>query len=240
MAISKETFLDQIGSELAGVPEGELSIENRGAQLSAAFKRYNHDRPGEDVVDISGDGGRYYEINTTSFPEWVEGFSHILLIEYPAPTIASDEPPKPLESDDWIDDYRDTSKRYLYLPNHSPGSGQTMRITYSFPHVFAVSGEDGTPLEVDIPSQDFEPVCKLAAGYCCQSLAVRYGQSMEPTIGADIINYAQKSDFYARRAKELVALYEEHLGIEEGVAAAGVIAELDVETIYLFHGRKTR
>lgn len=232
MAIKESDFLAQIDKDLEGIPETEFDADARRAQLLAALERYNDDRPGEDIVDISGDGGKYYEINTTDFPEWAEGFSHIILIEYPAPTIASDEPPKPLESDDWIDDYRDATKRHLYLPNHAPGSGETMRITYTFPHVF--EPPTGEEVEVEVPAQDFHALCKLAAGYCCHSLAVKYGQSMEPTIGVDVVNYAQKSDFYARRAKELIGLYKEHLGIEEGVAAAGVVAEMDLETTYIF------
>ncbi len=237
MTTALSVFNARVDIKLEGVSEGEYPSDSRDEQIEAALERYSKDRPKESAVkDLSGDGGKYYEINATIFTGWVEGFSRIILLEYPAPTIASDDPPTPLEDEDWIDDYRDATKRYLYLPNHTPGSSETMRITYTLPYVFANEGSETT----DTPEQDFDAICHLAAGLCCQALAVKYGQSIEPTIGVDVINYAQKSDFYARRAKELIALYEEHLGIEEGVAAAGVIAELDVETTYLFHGRKTR
>lgn len=238
MGIKESDFLAQIDKDLEGIPEDEFNTDARRAQLFAALERYSDDRPREIVVDVSGDGGNYYEINTTSFIEWVEGFSRIIKIEYPAATIASDEAPTYLEDEDWRDDYYAAGKRYLYLPNHSPSASETMRITYAAPYVF--SAPTGEEIEASVPSQDFYAVCKLSAGYCCYALAAKYGQSMDPTLGADVVNYAQKSDFYERRGDKFVALYEEHMGIQEGTAPAGVISEWDVETPYIFHGRKTR
>jgi len=235
MTTALTIFNARVDIKLEGIPDAEYPSASRDEQIKASLERYSKDRPKEVVLDVSGDGGNYYEINTTVFTSWVEGFSRIILVEYPAAAIASDEAPTYLEDEDWRDDYRDATKRYLYLPDDTPAATEKMRITYIAPYLFA-----GATPATDTPEQDFDAICSLAAGLCCEALAAKYGQSMDPTLGADVVNYAEKTDFYARRSKELIALYEEHMGIEEGTAPASAVSDWDVEESYLFHGRKTR
>ena len=235
MTTALTVFNARVDIKLEGIGDIEYPSNSRDEQLKAALERYSKDQPKEVVLDVTGDGGNYYEINTTGFTSWMEGFSRILRVEYPAAVIASDEAPTYLEEEDWLDDYRDATKRYLYLPNDTPSATEKMRITYIAPYLFA-----GATPATDTPEQDFDAICSLAAGLCCEALAAKYGQSMDPTLAADVVNYAEKTDFYARRAKELIALYEEHMGIEEGTAPASAISDWDVEESYLFHGRKTR
>lgn len=238
MSIEKGDFLAQLDRNLKGISEDELDADDREAQFLAALERYNKDRPDKPTADITGDGGNYYEITTTTFPGWVDGFSRVLLVEYPAAVIASDEVPTYLEDEDWQDDYYAGGKRYLYLPDDTPVATEKMRVTYIIPYVF-VAGT-GEAYTIDLPPQDLYALCNLAAGLCCRVLATKYGQSMDPTLGADVVNYAEKTDFYARRSKELIALYEEHMGIEEGTAPASAVSDWDLPEAYIFHGRKTR
>jgi len=223
MSIEIQTFIDQLERELKGIKDTELDEPDRVEHIKAALEKYSRDRPDEAHLDKAGDGGKYYEINTTTFTSWVEGFSRILKIEYPAATIADDERPRfLLPAHDWAL-YWEETKHYLYLPNHAPKSSEEMRITYTTPYAFS-----GSPEEVDIPAQDFYALCALAASYCCGALAAKYGQTLDSTIGADAVQYGSKSGRYERRADKLLQKYNDHMGIpKSGVKASSVIHEWD-------------
>jgi len=197
---------------VAGIPDREtLSQDNLTYHATAALERYSNDSPGDLTIDVAGDGGNYYAI-ATALTSWVEGFSQILSIEYPAATIASDEQPQYLEPKDWEENYWVTaagvSTRYLYLPNHSPAATEYMRIKYSLPYTFT-----GSPSACDVPPQDFYAVCYLAAGLACQAIATKFSQIGDSTINADSTSHTTKADEFRRRATEYIGLYEQHLGL---------------------------
>ena len=106
--------------------------------VKAALERYSRDRPDEVTDDITGDGGKYYGI-VASLSAWSEGASRITAIEYPAPTVASDEAPTYLEPEDWDDDYWDGSTRYLWLPNLAPPNTEALRVRFTAPWAWAAS-----------------------------------------------------------------------------------------------------
>lgn len=114
----------------------------RYRQILAAVDRYSMDAPQEIAADVTGAATRYYAI-AANLTSWVEGLSHVVSIQYPAPTIASNETPVYLDDDDWRDDYwqavTGTQTRYLYLPNHQPAATETMRITYTCPYAWSAS-----------------------------------------------------------------------------------------------------
>ncbi len=237
MSTSVQTFIEQIDRELRGIPTTELDEPDKVEHLKAALEKYSKDRPDVAHLDKAGDGGKYYEINTTTFTEWVEGFSRIVSIEYPAATIASDERPRLLlPAHDWDDNYWEESARHLYLPNHAPLSSEEMRIVYTTPYAFS-----GSPEEVGIPTQDFYAVCALSASYCCGALAAKYGQTLDSTIGADAVRYGSKSGRYERRADKLLQKYNDHLGIpKSGVKAESVVHEWDVRRAAMAPRRRRR
>lgn len=137
MAVSLAVFRAQVDGLIAA-SDTELSELRRERLIKSAVERYSTDKPDKITVDVSGDDGNYYEIST-SLTSWVEGFSRIDAIEYPAPTVASDEAPTYLDPEDWDDDYWDASKRYLYLPHHAPATGDKMRIRYTVPWLWVDS-----------------------------------------------------------------------------------------------------
>ncbi|MEE8307078.1 MAG: hypothetical protein V3R81_07415 [Gammaproteobacteria bacterium] len=205
-----------------------LSVDTIHKMIKAAVMRYSKDvpRPAQ-VDDVTGDGGNYYGIEA-ELSSWVEGFSRISRIEYPAATIASDEFPIYLEDEDFQDDYwidvSGTQTRNLLLHNHAPASTETMRITYSVPYVWTGSVEAAA-----IPQEDFWALVDLAAGLCCQTLAARYSQIGDTPIAADSVNHVTKAQEYAARAKMFIASYEEHFGFgdDETDQPGGYFAELD-------------
>ena len=141
MALLLSVFRTQVDA-LITADADIFSQVNRDRQVQAAVERYSKDAPDTQTDDVTGDGGKYYVV-TTELSSWVEGFSRITDIEYPAATIASDETPQYLNPEDFQDDYwadvSGTQTRHLYLPNHSPASTETMRITYTVPWPWAAS-----------------------------------------------------------------------------------------------------
>jgi hypothetical protein len=137
MAISLAVFRAQVDG-LLSADDDELSELSRERNIKAALERYSHDAPDEVTTDVTGDGGKYYAIGT-SLTSFVEGFSRIVAIEYPAPTIASDEAPTYLEPEDWDDDYWASGVRYLWLPNLAPPNTEKLRIRFTAPYDWTAS-----------------------------------------------------------------------------------------------------
>jgi len=137
MAFELSEFLTQL---MNMVPEAdtELAAIIRNQLCKQAVMDYSRDRPDTVASDVTGDGGKYYPINTTNLASWSDEFSRISTIEYPAAVVASDETPVYLENDDYDQDYYAGGVRYLWLPNHAPASTETIRITYTAPYLWSV------------------------------------------------------------------------------------------------------
>jgi len=246
MSTAINTFRAQTDHLIGDVDEGELSRDAKDGRVKAAVERYSQDAPDTRTDDVSGDGGRYYGI-AASLSGWVEGFSRIVKIEYPAADISADETPTYLESEDWRDDYwkseSGTQTRYLYLPAHSPAATETMRITYTVPYTWSSS-----PEATDTPAQDFFAICHLAASLCCRALAARYAQLGDSTLGADATAHTTKSSEYANRAKEYMTMYEKHMGLGQEADARAAGDFVDWDTMpgwpggrqFIFHGKEIR
>lgn len=243
MATTLPTFRNQVEILLAD-DNTELSDYDIDELVRSAVERYSKDAPDDSTDDVTGDDGRYYDI-TAQLSSWVEGFSRIEEIEYPAITVADDEVPVYLDDEDWRDDYWAGGTRYLFLPNHSPAATETMRIKYTIPYTWT-----GSPDQTNTPTQDFYAICNLAAGLCCQSIAAKYSRSSDSTMAADSVNHMTRAQEFARRAREFIGFYNEHMGLgDDGSAfqpAAGDFVDLDtapgwpIGRDYLFHGKETR
>lgn len=203
MAFATHVLLAQV-DYIISADNDELSENARISQLESAIERYSHDLPDEVIEDVSGDGGNYYAIS--SLTSWSEGFSRIIAIEYPAPTVASDEAPVYLDPEDWTDDYWDGSTRYLYLPNHAPAAADAMRIRYTAPYTPASDA-------YSIPDEHFGAVCNLAAGLCAQAIANKYSRSSDSTIVVDSVNHMTRAFEWSQRARELINAYRDQLNI---------------------------
>lgn len=129
MAYPLPVLLAQVDNILSA-DNNELPELARLRQVKAAVEQYSTDRPDTLTADITGDGGRYYEI-VANLPGWVEGLSRIVAIEYPAEAVSADQDPVYLEREDWRDDYYVGATRYLYLRAHAPAATDTMRVTYT-------------------------------------------------------------------------------------------------------------
>lgn len=144
MSISIDLFKSQLDPMIDAVDK-EMSDWRRYLAVQTAVAKYSIDKPDTYTTDVTGDGGRYYVV-TTILNKWVEEFSQIIRIEYPAPTIASDEVPVDLDPEDWDDSYwqevTGTLTRYLFLPRHSPAATETFRVTFTRPYVWVAGGTE--------------------------------------------------------------------------------------------------
>lgn len=141
MTISLTLFLTQVQNVLPQMTTDEASNQNRYQQIKQAVLDYGRIKPDTIVVDLTGDGGRYYAINSTNFPGYSDTFSRIEWLQYPGAEVSADENPQYLSPDDWTEDYYDDSDvRYLFLPNHNPAATEFMRIAFTAPYQWTGTG----------------------------------------------------------------------------------------------------
>ncbi|WP_053549839.1 hypothetical protein [Desulfuromonas soudanensis] len=174
--------------------------------LSGALERYSKHRPKDIVKDLAGDGTHDLALPA----EWVEGFSQVRRVEYPIGEI----PETLLDAGEWAL-YLSPLGLSLRLIEVAPVVTESVRVTLTVPR-----------LEADIPPGDVDAVACLAASICLRTLAALYGQTSDPTIQADVVNYRSKMDEFRRMADSLEARFNAHLGIDKdgSAPAAGVVA----------------
>lgn len=198
-----------------------LGDDNIDEAIQAAVERYSQLKPDCSTVDITGNGTKFYNIsNLTGF---VDGWSYIEVIEYPAEAVSATHEPEFLdESSDWRW-YEDASNKYLWLPNHTPASTETIRVTFTIPRV--LSGSSDT-----LVSEHRDAVLALAASYCCEYLAAKHSSVSAPMVDASLGNWQQAEQRYIRVAKVFRAQFEERVGIgrDQQVQSAGVRHDWDV------------
>ena len=182
----------------------DLQLEDFNGNILEAVKKYSKVRPRIKAEDILGPGGHDFQLPAS----WSPGLSTIQTVEYPIGKVP--------------ESYIDNAKVRLYqapdglklrLYDVAPLAGQSFRVTFTALHD-----------EASLPESDIEAVANLAASLCCRQLAQRYAGTSDPTIGADVVNYRSKGDEFARRAKELRALFQDALGIKENDTTAAAMA----------------
>lgn len=163
--------------------------------IVAAIRRYSLLRPDRSVVDITGNGTKTYSLPAG----WAEGFSGVKSIEYPVDEI----PATYLEAEDY-EIYQAPSGKVIRLLKDSPEATESFRVTFTIPRI-----------STTILENDYDAVCNLAAGFCLEDLANSYAQSSDSTISADSVDYRSKSQEFASRAKRMVQLWKDHMGIKD-------------------------
>ncbi len=196
--------------------------------INAAIARYSKHCPGIKVLDITGNGGHDYSISLLT--GWNDDFSTVKSIEYPIDEI----PAEYLEAEGYEVFEKPTGK-VLRLNADSPPVTEKFRVTVT------ILRTDAT-----IPASDEDALCNLAASLCLEELANAYTQTSDSTIAADSVNHRSKGSEFASRAKALMQLYKQHMGINEDdtTPAASAVADLDLKypggAERLTHPRKRR
>lgn len=217
------TFDELIGKVIPKVKDasGEITPEDYEAAVVEALKTYSRHRPRHVVEDLDGTGGHDIPLPA----DWAEGTSTVVSVEYPVGLI----PEELLDSRDYRL-YRAPDGLVLRLLTVTPPVTDTVRLLYTTLHT-----------EATLPGADEEAVANLAAAVCLRQLAARYGQTSDPTIGADVVNYRSKADEFRRLAQAYEEAANAHLGIgaKTDTAPASVTAPApDARRARLTHGRR--
>lgn len=191
---------------------GALTASEIDAQIAEALRSYSRIRPRELAADVTGNAAHDYAI--TLLTGYVEDFSVVRQVEYPVDSM----PAEVLDDDDW-QMYRAVAGLKLRLINDVVPVTSTFRVTYTAVHTTET-----------VPANDIDAVANLAASRCLEVMANRWLQTGDPTIAADSVNYRTKSQEAASRAKAMLKLYTDHLGVkpEDSVPAASAIGDIDV------------
>lgn len=186
-----------------------MSLESYDRHIAAALSRYSKHRPGSDVADITGDGTHDYDLPDA----WVDEFSSIVSIEYPI-----GEVPESLMDEDDYKIYRTADAKQIRLLSDAPAVTESFRVTFTVPRGATT-----------VPDGDVDALSMLAASFCLEELANAFAQTGDSTINADVVNYRSKSSEFSSRAKRLLQLYKEHMGLKDNdtVPAAAVIRDVD-------------
>jgi hypothetical protein len=206
---------------LSKVKDDSGKLENPGDYQNAiteALKRYSGVRPRRVPADIQGNGGHDYDLPG----DWVPEFSTFESIEYPVGQI----PELFIDRRDYKL-YLAPAGTKLRIISASPDPDEILRAVYTVTHT-----------EETLPVNDIEAVANLAAANCLRMLAAGYGQTSDPTINADVVNYRSKADEFRRLADSFEQQYNDHLGIGKDApvaAACAVTTDQDNGPVGLVH-----
>ena len=178
--------------------------------INAALRKYSLHRPDYATTDIAGNGTHDLALPTG----WVDGYSMISSAEYPIGQVPSE-----LLANDEVDIYRSPTALKIRLRDVAPAAAESVRLTFTIQRSAAT-----------VPDNDIDAVAWLSAALCCEDLANAFAQSTDSSIAADSVDYRDKSQKFASRAKRLMQLYKEHLGLKDNdtVTPASVVSDIDV------------
>jgi hypothetical protein len=217
----------------------KLTASQLKEALTSALAEHQKVAPNRLAFSVIGDGTGAQLLSSVLGGYWKPGFTFIEQVEYPTGNL----PPSILDGDDWsvYDDgtAQDASNLKLQFLSAKPSATETFIVTASCqmerPEVGAQNFPDN--------QKTFEALTLLAASYAAVMLAAVYAQTTDSSIGADVVNYGDKSSRYLTVAKQLRRAYNLLMfGAED--PPSGVRAVLSEKTVdmltqegspYLFH-----
>jgi hypothetical protein len=213
MSDTIETYKDKIRETIKD-DDGILSPASRDGFLNEAIRRYSKIVPNKIVHDFQGDGTSYdFALPST----YIFGFSSISQVEYPA----DERIPLFIDDDEWMILQSSANAYSMRLINYTPTSSEKVRISFNGVHTVTTTASS-------IINMDMDAVCNLASALCCYAISRHYAKTADATLTADTIDYQNKSETYASRAKELEKLFSSHINIEtNSLKAASVITDWD-------------
>lgn len=199
------------------VPVGELKLERASIEraVQEAVAIYSTDEPREVTTDITGDGTYTYTLPTG----WVDGFSQVIRLEFPAGS--QDPRSDTMKAETGIIYDAGTGTNKLRMRFHTPGTSDTIRLTYTVPHTLARASST-------IPDPDFEAVACLSTAKTLRMLAGRFLMQTDPHLRGDNMAFRSRSDQLLSLAKIYDETYRRRLGLpESGPSPASVTFDLD-------------
>jgi len=179
--------------------------------ITQASYEYSRHKPYIGVVDVTGNGTPFYAVSNLT--GYVDDWSRVTRIEYPADDVDSTHQPLYLDPvSDW-EEYRTAATRYIFLIARSPSASETIRFWYTIPHVMDGSVDD------TVENMDRPFVLDLAASYVCLMLAAEAAQSTDPDLPSESAAQSGQSplDMAAKRFRQN---YERHIGLGDNESPA--------------------
>lgn len=181
-----------------------------------AVAKYGQDRPVRTVVDVTGQTSPYLPIvgSGALLTGWLDGFSSIEKIEYPAAAVGASYTPTYLTvGDDW-EYYEAPSIKYIRLKSVTPVAGDILRISYFIRPVHTSASDT-------VPAADLDALCDLAAYFGCVALATKAAAASDPMIQADSVNHRDAQLKFKQQADVWLGIYNNKMGIVGGSEGAG-------------------
>lgn len=212
-----------------------ISLNEIEQIIQSSLDEVSLDVPLELVKDIAGDGTQDYQLPT----EFEDQYSDIVFVEHPA----DENPPVFREKDDDWFFYKNPTKPEgeqlrLRFKASSPSATEVIRVTFTTPYNLTSSLTNLTrrsslALEYKTLNQIF------------RALAAHFSQSSNPTIDADAVDYAGRSQNYLFLAERSLNTYKKIAGlIATQVKPAQSLKDIDIifshGEDFLFHPARTR
>ena len=171
--------------------------------LQQAVEEYSQRRPRNCVADVVGTGTAFLALPAA----WEDGFSLLSGIE----RITDDETPEPLRSYQLNQTPDGTNILFAY---GYAESGVTYRVHYSARHTVNADGST-------VPSADEAALMDLAASHALLRMAAAYTQTIDQTIGSEVISFRDKADKYRSLSKDFRTRYEQAVTAAAHTGAGG-------------------
>lgn len=195
--------------------------------IQAAVARYSKDRPLRVTEDVTGNDTGYYVRDGSGavLTEWVEGWSWVIRLEYPAAAVSATHDPDYLDPEKDLATYRDASKVYFWLPYHTPASTETLRFTFAAPRTLTDASDT-------IVTEDKDALYALSTAYALMALANAKAGTIGTSIQANAVDYKGASGRYKDMADKWMAVYESHMGLGDALPpkAASRFVDWDFST----------
>jgi len=236
MARYLDTVVDEV-RRLIQDDENNLS-EELSNLVQHAVDVLSIDAPRLIIEDETGDGATY---EWTVPSSWVEEFSQVIRVEYPAGE-TGERAPELLDESDYEVVRTATGTFKWRLLNYTPSTGEKVRFTFTAPHSLTTTSST-------IPNRLKESsVIFLAAGLACGALAAHVSQYRDSSIAADTVDYGSRSERYWQAAEKYIDMSGLRISLESSRARTTIpYAEKDLDlTAYswgrsmLFHTRRRR
>lgn len=201
--------IHDIGTGVTFETNALLSDAMVGEEVDAAVTALSKDRPREVVIDVTAQTSPYFD--TSIITGYIPGWSTVLSVEWQAAAVGANYTPSYLDLATEVEEYRDTTKHYLYIKRLTPAAGDTTRFRFTRPHatLTSTSGDD------TIPAVYFDAMCDLAASYCCKRLAAHFSAASDPTIAADAVSYRDSQLRMKQSAEDFMKSYQQKVGVTE-------------------------
>lgn len=213
-----------------------ITSDERDEAIAQAVSQVSHDRPLLLVKDITGDTTKSYDIESLGFGK---EFSDVKTVEFPA---GEDIPIFLDRVDDWFV-YEDPSKptgqqQRLRFIGSSPAVTETIRVTFSGKHAVTLTTST-------LNDTTFNAVVYKTLVFIFRALAAKFGQTTDPSIAADAVDYGGRSQNFLFTAERWENQYKQMIGFDdEELTAAQAFDEVDViiphGEDYLMHPSRQR